>query len=256
MALSFSTDRHSSVIWSWEALVKDIPLAEPPLMLVKTFLTSVVATAGPTRKLLPYSDVIDTTINILDDVWPGPLLQGEVWIRGLVIPTVRVPHRSAGSPFVPGMWVHGQLSPSDAAGFFPRGDASTIHGRSAGSLPDPRVPVLPGRDVPGGRGGGEELASGDCVQVGAGLTDIAIGIGGVVRCVLIGVNLRQLAGEHFVVGNFDKICPVTLLHDTVILVKVFGIIWTKVGEVVCAQQAADVPYVLTRVFHFKFLERL
>ena len=51
MALSFSTDRHSSVIWSWEALVKDIPLAEPPLVLVKTFLTGVVATAGLTRKI-------------------------------------------------------------------------------------------------------------------------------------------------------------------------------------------------------------
>ena len=78
---------------------------------------------------------------------------------------------------------HCYLNPSDAAGVFPRGDGSTIHVRSAGSLPDPGVEVLPGRNVPGGRGGGEELASGICVQAGAGLINIAIGE--VVRCVLL-----------------------------------------------------------------------
>ena len=248
MALSFSTDRHSSVIWSWEALVKDIPLAEPPLMLVKTFLTSVVTTAGPTRKLLPYSDVIDTTINILDDVWPGPLLQGEVWIPGLAIPTVRVPHRSAGSPFVPGMWVHGQLSPSDAAGFFPRGDASTIHGRSPGSLPDPGVRVHPGSQLVSSlgwevAGGGEETPP--------VLPLVNIVIGEAVICSLLSrVNYWQLAMLHLVLRDLDKICSVTVLHDSMTGVHVDGVLGTRVEEPASAQQAAHVAQILKWVIHF------
>ena len=69
------------------------------------------------------------------------------------------------------------------------------------------------------------------------------------------LNFRQLAANHFVFGNLDKICPATLLHDSVTLVEVFGILWTRAGEVVSAQQAADVPQVLARVIHFTLVLR-
>ena len=69
------------------------------------------------------------------------------------------------------------------------------------------------------------------------------------------LNLRQLAANHFVVGNLDKICPATLLHDSVTLVEVFGIFWTRAGEAVSAQQAADMPQVLARVIPFTLVLR-
>ena len=63
------------------------------------------------------------------------------------------------------------------------------------------------------------------------------------------LNFRQLAANDFVVGNLDKKCPATLLHDSVTLVEVFGILWTRAGEVVSAQQAADVPQVPVEIYY-------
>ena len=59
--------------------------------------------------------------------------------------------------------------------------------------------------------------------------------------------------KHFV--DFDNICPATLLHDSVTLVEVFGVVGTSAGEVVSAQQAADEPHVLTRVIHITLVLR-
>ena len=79
-------------------------------------------------------------------------------------------------------------------------------------------------------------------------------IGEVVRCILFliwGSSPRII----LYVSDLDKICPATLLHDSVTLVEVFGIFWTKVGEAVSAQQAADMPQVLARVIHFTLVLR-
>ena len=69
------------------------------------------------------------------------------------------------------------------------------------------------------------------------------------------VNHDELEVQHFIVSDLDNICPATLLHDSKTLVEVFGILGTRAGEVVSAQQAADVPQVLARVIHFTLVLR-